>query len=848
MEDWTAELNAYDSLAEIYFRLGDFEKAKDYLEHSLKLAKQVRDKAAEGGAYGNLGIVHNSLGGFQRAIDYHERHLKIAKELGNKSGEGRAYENLGNAHQSLGDFKRAIDYHERHLKIAKELGDKLGEGSAYGNLGNAHESLGDFKRAIDYHERHLKIAKELGDKSGEGCAYGNLGNAHRSLGDFKRAIDYHERDLKIAKELEDKSGEGGAYGNLGNAHQSVGDFKRAIDYHERHLKIAKELGDKSGEGRAYGNLGNAHKGLGDFKRAIDYHERDLKIAKELGDKSGEGSAYGNLGNAHQSLGDFKKTIDYHERHLKIAKELGDKSGEGSAYGNLGNAHQSLGDFKRAIDYHERHLKIAKKLGDSIGIARSFYSLGACFERLGRVREALEYYQCGSTMFNNIRDRLQLNDKWKISLRDNYQIVYTCLWRLLLKQGKVMEALLAAEQGRAQALKDLMEFNYAFETTDAGLGTEIRTIHELLSCLPPNTIFIAMEKKEVIFWVCQKGKNIELRRKQIKSPEDIVTFLQSVMQIARQEIGVRADVKCEDRSFDMMRDERPPLNNRQTQSLNLRTSALSILYDAIIEPIQDLLLGSELVFVPEGSLCLAPFAAFKGAKYLCESFEIRVIPSLTSLKLIMDSPSDYHSNSGALLVGDPWVQEVTKLEQLPCARQEVEMIGRILHTVPLIGREATKDAVLKRLSSVALVHFAAHGRMETGEIALAPSPRSALHKPAEGDFMLTMKDVLNVQMRARLVVLSCCHSACGEIKAEGVVGIARAFLGVGARSVLVSLWAIDDAATLEFMESFYQHLSKGRSASDALNQAMKCMRESDDFNAVKYWAPFVLIGDDVTITF
>ena len=132
--------------------------------------------------------------------------------------------------------------------------------------------------------------------------------------------------------------------------------------------------------------------------------------------------------------------------------------------------------------------------------------------------------------------------------------------------------------------------------------------------------------------------------------------------------------------------------------------------------------------------------------------------------------------------------------------------------------------------------------------MAPNPRSALRKPVEEDFMLTMKDVLNVQMRARLVVLSCCHSARGEIKAEGVVDIARAFLGAGARSVLMSLWAIDDEATLEFMKSFYLHLSKGRSASDALNQAMKCMKESDDFSAVKHWAPFVLIGDDVKMEF
>ena len=104
------------------------------------------------------------------------------------------------------------------------------------------------------------------------------------------------------------------------------------------------------------------------------------------------------------------------------------------------------------------------------------------------------------------------------------------------------------------------------------------------------------------------------------------------------------------------------------------------------------------------------------------------------------------------------------------------------------------------------------------------------------------------MRAKLVVLSCCFSARGEIKAEGVVGIARAFLGAGARSVIASLWALSDEDTLEFMRHFYRHLVAGQSASKSLHHAMGCMREIQEFNAVKYWAPFVLIGDDVTINF
>ena len=71
-------------------------------------------------------------------------------------------------------------------------------------------------------------------------------------------------------------------------------------------------------------------------------------------------------------------------------------------------------------------------------------------------------------------------------------------------------------------------------------------------------------------------------------------------------------------------------------------------------------------------------------------------------------------------------------------------------------------------------------------------------------------------------------------------------------MLVPWWhhsgAIDDEATMEFVKSFYQHLRGGESTSTALQRAMKYLRDSDNFSAPKYWAPFVLIGDDVTIEF
>ena len=380
------------------------------------------------------------------------------------------------------------------------------------------------------------------------------------------------------------------------------------------------------------------------------------------------------------------------------------------------------------------------------------------------------------------------------------------------------------------------------------------------------VFLGLDGNMITFWIINRDNKVELRRVKIEiegrqRKDDSITFL---LETTLKEIGAGVGVRCEDRSLDELTDDSSSKRGSEEEpakTCQCTTDSLHQLHDAIIGPISDLCQGDELIIVPDGPLCLAPFSA------LSESIRIHTVPSLTSLKLIMDSPEDYHRKGGALLVGDPCLEKVIKegiwkikpkYRQLPRAKMEVDMIGKILNIQPLTGTEATKEKVLEQMTSVSLVHIAAHGRKETGEIALAPNqgwennpdriPRLKIKIPKEEDYILKMSDVLAARLRARLVVLSCCHSGRGEVNSEGVVGIARAFLAAGARSVLASLLAISDEATFESMKSFYQHLKDGESASVALHQAMKTLRDSEKFSAAKYWAPFVLIGDDVRLEF
>ncbi|CAH3129258.1 unnamed protein product [Pocillopora meandrina] len=480
-----------------------------------------------------------------------------------------------------------------------------------------------------------------------------------------------------------------------------------------------------------------------------------------------------------------------------------------------------------------------------------------FELQGTLPKAVEHYQASINLFNSLRVLLISKDEWKVDFRNQHQVAYTGLWRVLVEQGNVDEALFVAEKGRAQALTDLMESSFCG-------GTREDEDCAVLKNLPSNTVFQAVDEANVNLWVVSEGKQVQLRQSKLKgfvseNSGSSLSFKSFMLGVYTQ-LGVLSNVRCENRSLDALREGRSKVDEKtkeaKPQSHIQQDGCLSTLYDIVMKPVADLIEGDELLIIPDGPLWIAPYAALKdgNSKYLCESFKIRVAPSLASLRLIADCPDDYHKSSDALLVGDPWVSEVTNsegkkvFEQLQYAKIEVEMIGKILNITPITGSQATKREVLKRLSSVSLVHFAAHGRMETGEIALTPDPDRISTVPTEEDYILTIGDVLNAQLRAKLVVLSCCHSGRGEIKAEGVVGIARAFMGAGARSIVVSLWAIDDEATLEFMKYFYQQLAGGKPASESLNLAMKSLRESDKFCDIKHWAPFLLIGDDVTLDF
>ena len=898
--DKKGEASAYGNLGTVFKSVGQYTKAEEYLQKALAIKKKIGDKKGEASGYGNLGTVFLSVGQYTKAEEYLQKALVISKEIGDKEEEAADYGNLGTVFKSVGQYTKAEEYLQKALVIRKEIGDKQGEAADYGNLGTVFKFVGQYTKAEEYLQKALVIRKEIGDKEGEAADYGNLGTVFVSVGQYTKAEEYLQKALVIWKEIGDKKGEASAYGNLGTVFKSVGQYTKAREYLQKALVIRKQIGDKKGEASGYGNLGTVFLSVGQYTKAEEYLEQALVIRKQIGDKLGEAADYGNLGTVFKSVGQYTKAEDYYYKALVIRKEIGDKKGEASAYGNLGTVFKSVGQYTKAEEYLQKALVISKEIGDKVGVGASYLRLGTLCRKFQVNAKSQEFankaleisyeigdieMQCNShlaialnasvaggittELLRNVYESIQkceemhdffrVKDQFKISFFDEHVSPYLLLCRLLIATGSYYEALYVAELGRSRALTDVLSEKYSVDkgvsvNPQSWIGIEnIMNKNALSSCL-----FVSCFDDIMSFWILKPNKIIDFRQKTLQESADKV--------FGNQTFGGPLDLRqeqCEDRSlfscvstpsscrpsqsdsFESLRlIEEEEDENHDSKPLTLADG-----YNMIVAPVADLLQESEIIIVPDKLLYPFPFSALMddNGKYLSDTFRIRIVPSLTTLKLIQLSPVDYHSKTGALIVGEPEVSDVyyqgklLQLNSLPWARKEAEMIGRLLGVQPLLGRDATKQAVLKSMHSVSLIHFAAHGYAERGEIAL--SPISSCGTPNEEDYLLTMAEVSQVRLTAKLVVLSCCHSASGQIRAEGIVGIARAFLASGARAVLAALWAVEDEATMWFMNRFYEHLVHGESASESLHQAMKSMRENH-FSDVMQWAPFMVIGDDV----
>ena len=409
------------NLGNIYSTLGRTEKAINYYQQALDIARETGNRNREGAWLGGLGNIYRTLGQTEKAIEHYQQALAIARETGNRGNEGAWLGSLGNIYRTLGQTEKAIEHYQQALAIARETGNRGNEGAWLGNLGNIYRTLGQTGRAIEHYQQALAIARETGNRGNEGAWLGNLGNSYRTLGQTGRAIEHYQQALAIARETGNRGNEGAWLGNLGNSYRTLGQTEKAIEHYQQALAIARETGNRGNEGAWLGNLGDSYRTLGQTEKAIDHYQQALAIARETGDRGREGLQLGGLGNSYATLGQTEKAIEHYQQALAIARETGDRNSEGWRLGGLGDTYRILGQTEKAIEHYQQALAIARETGDRGREGVWLGGLGDSYRILGQTEKAIEHYQQALAIARETGNRGR-EGVWLGGLGDSYRIL------------------------------------------------------------------------------------------------------------------------------------------------------------------------------------------------------------------------------------------------------------------------------------------------------------------------------------------------------------------------------------------------------------------------------------------
>ncbi len=276
--------------------------------------------------------------------------------------------------------------------------------------------------------------------------------------------------------------------------------------------------------------------------------------------------------------------------------------------------------------------------------------------------------------------------------------------------------------------------------------------------------------------------------------------------------------------------------------------------------------TSLIIVPDGPLHLVPFSALQtsGGEYLIATLTLSAAPSATIYQMLSAAKrpsaaarpflgvafSPPEQSAALAVAGTRGIAELRAgaLKPLRFAREEITEAAKTLgpQSITLDGARASETALKSEpLGEFRIIHIAAHGVSDTTEpdragLVLAPGSSTE-------DGLWQAREIVRSRLNADAVVLSACETGSGRLQGqEGVMNLARAFLIAGARSVVASLWAVDDRSTATLMEAFYTHLKSGSTISQALRDAQRdFIKDYGEKATPNLWAGFEVIGYGAT---
>lgn len=900
---------ALNDIATILIFRGEYESALERLQKSYELNEAMGDRAAMARAVNNIGNVYDYQGKPDLALENFRRSLEIAESIQDRAASASALNGIGNIHIIQSQYQEALSAYQRVHDIRQSLGDKLGMAKALSNIGVAYDYLSRYDEARKSYERSREIYVGLQNKGGIAATSLNLGNLHLYQGDLGEAMKAYLNALDIYGNLGDKPNYIKGLINVGVVHNRQGQYEQAVEVLERSLRFSREIGDKDGIASSLNNLGLLYVRAGQQQKAHDAFQESRKLAEGLGDKHAIARAMANLTSLLTLQEQYSEAHTMARQTRELYASIGDRIGESVALKTHGDVYFAEKEYGRAIEAYNQSASVARELGYQEYVYSARAEAGRAYRALGEMKQAHSAFEEAIAIAEQMRRHAAGNEQDRQGAFERKASVYADMAELLSAEQKAGEALQFAEQAKARVLVDILQTGRTKASRsmspqelahEQGLLKELASINLLLlrerqNQSPKQERLTELESRHAKARVAldefrtrlfathpelkvQRGETPQLSISELHAllPDAATAFLEYVYveEKVLLFVGTRgADLSRRDKTdVHVFSIPAKGLADRITafQTSLAKTSPgfaqdARSLYDLLLKPAQRLLQGKKsIIIVPDGALWNLPFQALLAGpqRYLLEDVNIQYAPSLTSLReMNRKRPAAKSTAAPTLLaIGNPAMRfspaikpmsatRGSMLEPLPMAEKEVQALTGIYgpeQSNVLIGAQAREGRFKAEAGKYSVLHLATHGLLNDRSPMYSQLLFSQSGDDESQDGLLEAREVLDLDLKADLAVLSACETAQGRIGAgEGVIGLSWAFFVAGVPATVVSQWKVQDASTQQLMVEFHRQLKTrpAQGKAEALRQAMlKVMKQPRTAHPF-FWAPFVLIGAD-----
>jgi len=814
-------------------------------------------------------------GDYAAAETSYELSRRVSEQIGDKSGAAAAIRSLGVVQRLQGNYVGSLAFYEKALAIYQELGDKKGIARSLSSIGIAHRALGNYAEALENYQKSLAMFEAMKSTGDIADVLDYIGIVYGYQGQYDLALEYLQKGLESRKVVGDKDGIATSLLNIGTLYGLQEKNDQALDYLQQSLKLHEDLGDKQGIVILLSNIGDVYGQQDKTELAIEQYQKSLKLAEEMHDQENTAISLNNIGTAKLHEHDYTSAAEFAGRATKISAEIGLLDTVWRARETEGIAYRKLNNPVRAQRALEEAIRTVETLRSQVG--------GGEEQQQSFLEDKMSPYQ---EMVGLLADNKRPMEALAYAERAKGRALLD-----VLEHGriKITKAMTPAEREREEQLEhQLVSLNNRVSAQKAAPKPDGALLEELNATLAKSRLEYSAFHADLYAahpeLKAQRGE-VEIASDTIESASDALlspdvallefevgeeqTYLFVVTGKGQANSRELAAYKIPISSKELRQKAERFREQLAQRSLEFRPLARD-LWKLLVEPAQAQLASRHtLIVVPDGPLWNLPFQALvsDSNRYLLEDYAISYVPSLTVLRVMIrlqqkNRETTPATSSTLLAMGNPAIGKTVsdrlqlafrdeKLAPLPEAETEVKTLGKLYGTgesVVYVGAQAREDRFKAEAGKARILHLATHGFLNDSNPMYSHLVLSADEKGSD-DGLLETREIMDLDLRADLAVLSACESGRGRVGAgEGLIGLSWAFFVAGTPTTVVSQWKVESQSTTELMTAFHRArqaelrsespFATARSLRRAELQLLRTSRYAHPF----YWAPFVVVGN------